>query len=92
MDGGKEGGAVLALPAFAHQLQIELLREGQVLVDDLHEVAGAGGCFYAVRCRNLDFLFGRRFILLRVNFFSHVFFNFYYLIKFRILILTLKLI
>ena len=66
-----DGGAVLAEPAFSHQLHIELLREGQVLVDDLREVAGAGGRFYAVRCRNLDFLIGRRFILFGVNFFYH---------------------
>ena len=54
MDGGEEGGAILAEPASFHQLQIELLREGEVFVDDLHEVAGAGGYFGAVRGRNQE--------------------------------------
>jgi len=54
MDGGKGGRAVLAEPAFAHQLRIELLREGEVLEDLLHEVAAAGGCFGARRGRDRD--------------------------------------
>ena len=54
MDGGKEGGTVLAEPASFHQLRIELLREGQVFVDDVHQVAAGGGCFGDVRGRNQD--------------------------------------
>ena len=88
MDGGKQGGAILAEPASFNQLHIELLREGQVFEDDLHQVAGSGSCFCAFRCRNQDTSFVRRFILFRVNFFPMFDFNFYYLIKFRILILT----
>ena len=72
MDGGKEGGAILAEPASFHQLHIELLREAQVLVDDLHEVAGAGGCFGAVRGRNQDTNFAFRLILSSFSFIFHI--------------------
>ena len=72
MDGGKEGGAVLAEPAFAHQLQIELLREGQVFVDDLHQVAGASGHFDAVRGRNLGTNVARRLFILSFSLIFHL--------------------
>ena len=92
VDGGKEGRAILAEPASFHQLRIELLREGQVFVDDLHQVAAASGCFGDVRGRNQDTDSCRFSLILRAKYVFHFVFNFYYLIKFRILILTLKLI
>ena len=83
MDGGKEGGAVLAEPASFHQLHIELLSERQVLVDDLRQVAGAGGCFGAVRGQNQNANFVRKFsLVLRATFIFIFVFNFYYLIMF----------